>query len=167
MHKESPSITLTYGKPLQESGQGAEQVNRENCWGTGVWQMPRPTSKQEQQHQGYPCTISIPSVKRWEVSDLKRWPESPGPDVIAASAEAWRHNLSFLVNNVPVSDVPVKTSGSFCSQRVCGSANTLNCGFMTDGPEGQAPETNFLSACPPCSAGFNIRFRKDIKEPFL
>ncbi len=43
---------------------------------------------------------------------------------------------------------------------------------MTDGPEGQAPETNFksyyfLSASPLCCARFNIRFRTESKTLFL
>lgn len=91
------SITPTYGKPPPgpARGEGKAIGETKQLWCKGVADARGQMFPQEreQNHQGYPSTISIPSVERWETSDLDCWPERIEPEVIAASDKAWRHNL--------------------------------------------------------------------------
>lgn len=84
------------------------------------------------------------------------------PDVIAASAEAWRHNLSFPVNNVPGSDgEPKKVAVSFLRGFVARLIHST-VALWPMGPRARLlkPAFYFLSASPLCSERFNIRFRE-------
>lgn len=86
--------------PQQVSWWSLEQVRtgiigRQSSCDAGVWhtQGPHFPSKQEEQEQGYPSTISSTAVKPWEALDFDCWPEWRELEVIAASAVVWRHNL--------------------------------------------------------------------------
>lgn len=100
------NISRTFGSRVRLHPMGNLRLEACTGWRFGQWrdkavvmqgcgrcQGPHVPSKQEQQHQGSPSSISITSVGRWEASGLDCWPEWIGPEVIAASALPWRHNL--------------------------------------------------------------------------
>lgn len=93
---------------------------------------------------------------------LEWWPERPKQDVIAAYAEAWRHNLLFLVNNVPVSDgqpkkVAVSVLGGFVAQLIHAIVASWPMGLRA----------RLLKPTSLSSARFTKRFREGIKAVSL